>query len=238
MKEVCSKGLGIKEEMCPHTRRAGTKVPVQEERNRSTKSVTMRGRLHGERNHSQRVRIAEEDTGSQDRKNKSRALKKTKCLNHGSEDPEDHLKNFQAAAKVERWAMRTWCHMFNSTLIASVRVWFDDLPSKSVDSYVDLKKAFLANFLQQKKCIKDPVKILRIKQREGESREDFVQRFKSGSRHVKEAPECMRISGFMNGITNLDLIKRLYENIPKLVDEMMRVTTAFLRGEVAASSQA
>ncbi|GKF47514.1 hypothetical protein Tco_0137316, partial [Tanacetum coccineum] len=29
-----------------------------------------------------------------------------------SEDPEDHLKIFQAAAKKERWAMPTWCHMF------------------------------------------------------------------------------------------------------------------------------
>ncbi|GKA69339.1 hypothetical protein Tco_0775403 [Tanacetum coccineum] len=34
---------------------------------------------------------------------------------NGSEDPEDHLKIFQAAAKMERWAMPTWCHMFNST---------------------------------------------------------------------------------------------------------------------------
>nr|GEY82162.1 reverse transcriptase domain-containing protein [Tanacetum cinerariifolium] len=32
-----------------------------------------------------------------------------------SEDPEYHLKIFQAAAKTERWAMPTWCHMFNST---------------------------------------------------------------------------------------------------------------------------
>ncbi|GJT17262.1 ribonuclease H-like domain-containing protein, partial [Tanacetum coccineum] len=82
-KEVCSKGWGIKKEVCPHIGRAATKVPVQEEQNRSTKSVTMRGHLHGERNHSQRVRIAEEDTGSQDRKNKIQALKKTTGLNHG-----------------------------------------------------------------------------------------------------------------------------------------------------------
>ncbi|GJX26674.1 hypothetical protein Tco_0232970 [Tanacetum coccineum] len=82
-KEVCLKGWGIKKEVCPHIGRAATKVPVQEEQNRSTKSVTMRGHLHGERNHSQRVRIAEEDTGSQDRKNKIQALKKTTGLNHG-----------------------------------------------------------------------------------------------------------------------------------------------------------
>ncbi|GJR16301.1 hypothetical protein Tco_0798953 [Tanacetum coccineum] len=96
---------------------------------------------------------------------------------------------------------------------------------------------FLANFLQQKKCIKDPVEIHHIKQRDGESTEDFVQTFKIKSRHVKGAPECMRISGFMHGITNPELIKRLHDKILKSVDEMMRITTAFLRGEVAASNQ-
>nr|GEV29452.1 reverse transcriptase domain-containing protein [Tanacetum cinerariifolium] len=39
----------------------------------------------------------------------------------GSEDPEDHLKKFQAAAKIERWAMSTWCRMFNSTLTENVK---------------------------------------------------------------------------------------------------------------------
>ncbi|GKF26585.1 reverse transcriptase domain-containing protein [Tanacetum coccineum] len=102
-----------------------------------------------------------------------------------SKDPEDYLKKFQAVAKVECWAMPTWCQMFNSTLTGSARVWFDDLPPESVDSYDDFKNAFLANFLQQKKCIKDPVEIHHIKQREGESTEDFVQRFKAESRHVK-----------------------------------------------------
>ncbi|GKB60965.1 reverse transcriptase domain-containing protein [Tanacetum coccineum] len=96
-----------------------------------------------------------------------------------SDDPEDHLKIFQAAAKVEQWAMPTWCHMFNSTFTGSTRVWFDDLPSESVDSYDDLKKAFLANFLQQNKCIKDPVEIHHIKQKEGESTKDL--RMKAGT---------------------------------------------------------
>ncbi|GKC22582.1 reverse transcriptase domain-containing protein [Tanacetum coccineum] len=70
-------------------------------------------------------------------------------------------------AKVERWAMPTWCHMFNSTLTGPARVWFGDLPPESIDNYDDLKKAFLATYLQQKKCIKDPVEIHYIKQREG-----------------------------------------------------------------------
>ncbi|GJU95077.1 hypothetical protein Tco_1319833 [Tanacetum coccineum] len=44
----------------------------------------------------------------------------------------------------------------------------------------------------------------------------------------------MRIFGFVHGITNPKLIKRLHDKIPKTIDEMMRVTTSFLRGEMAA----
>ncbi|GKC07529.1 hypothetical protein Tco_0999139 [Tanacetum coccineum] len=113
----------------------------------------------------------------------------------GSEDPEDHLKIFQTAAKTERWAMPTWCHMFNSTLTGNARVWFDDLPHESIDSYDDLRKG----------C-------------EGRS----------------EIYENLRIYA---RITNLELIKRLHDKIPKSVDEMIRITIAFLRGEVAASNR-
>ncbi|GJR11608.1 reverse transcriptase domain-containing protein [Tanacetum coccineum] len=126
---------------------------------------------------------------------------------NGSEDPEDHLKIFQAAAKTERWAMPTWCHMFNSTLTGNARVWFDDLPPESIDNYNDMREAFLKNYLQQKKCIRDPIVLHNIKQRDEESTEDFIQRYKSESRNVKGASECMRISGFVHGITNPELIK-------------------------------
>nr|GEX46747.1 reverse transcriptase domain-containing protein [Tanacetum cinerariifolium] len=159
--------------------------------------------------------------------NKSESSRRTKVLSEGKDS---------AAAKTERWAMPTWCHMFISTLTGNARVWFDDLPQESNDSYDDLKKAFLENYLQQKKCIKYLVEIHNIKQRDGESTEEFVRRYKLECRDVKGAPECIKISGFMHGITNPELIKRLHDKIPKSVDEMIRVTTAFLRGEVTASN--
>ncbi|GKD75332.1 hypothetical protein Tco_1333614 [Tanacetum coccineum] len=98
-----------------------------------------------------KMRITKADTGNPNQRNKGRRMKKN-C------NPEDHLKNLQTAAKIERWAMPTWCHMFNSTLIGSARVWFDKLPPKSIDNYEILRKAFLGNFSQQKKYIKDPWK--------------------------------------------------------------------------------
>ncbi|GJY93753.1 reverse transcriptase domain-containing protein [Tanacetum coccineum] len=206
--------LGAKERVRPHTRKAATRVPAQEEWNQSLENVTMKERVHEGQRYSPKV--CEETCHFTPCIRYFDFPKKTRMPNNvktydGSDDPEDHLKIFQAATKVERWAMPT--------------------------CYDDLKKAFLANFLQQKKCIKDPVEIHQIKQRKGESTKDFVQRFKVESRHVKGAPECIKISEFMHGITNPELIKRLHDNIPKSVDEIMRVTTTFLRGEVAASNQ-
>ncbi|GJT14742.1 reverse transcriptase domain-containing protein [Tanacetum coccineum] len=74
--------------------------------------------------------------------------------------------------------MPTWCHMFNSTLTGNARVWFDKLPKESIDSYEDLRAAFRENHCQQTKHIKDPVEIHHINQRDGESTEDFMERYK------------------------------------------------------------
>ncbi|GJR54409.1 reverse transcriptase domain-containing protein [Tanacetum coccineum] len=155
----------------------------------------------------------------------------------GTGDPEDHLKIFQAAAQVERWAMPTWCHMFNSTLIGAARVWFDELPPESIDGYKGLKEAFLAYFMQQKKYMKDPVEIHNIMQREKETIKDFMERFKVKTGRMKGAPECMRISGFMHGVNKPKLTKHLNEHVPKTMEEMMTITTAFIQGEAVAASK-
>nr|GEX40425.1 reverse transcriptase domain-containing protein [Tanacetum cinerariifolium] len=88
-----------------------------------------------------------------------------------------------------------------------------------------------------KKCIKDPVEIHNIKQRNRESTKEFMRRYKFECGDVKGAPECMKISGFMHGITNPEFIKRLHDKIPQSMDEIMSVTASFLRGEMAASNR-
>ncbi|GJY18815.1 reverse transcriptase domain-containing protein [Tanacetum coccineum] len=167
----------------------------------------------------------------------SQEIKGVRRWRKGTGDPKDHLKVFQALAQVERWAMPTWCHMFNSTLIGAARVWFDELPPESIDSYKDLKAAFLAYFMQQKKHVKDLVEIHNIKQRDGETVEEFMERFKVETGRMKGAPECMKISRFMHRVNNPELTKCLNERVPKTLEEMMTTTTAFIREETAAASK-
>nr|GEV50728.1 reverse transcriptase domain-containing protein [Tanacetum cinerariifolium] len=116
-------------------------------------------------------------------------------------------------------------------------VWFDELPPESIDGYKDLRAAFLSYFMQQKKYVKDPVEIHNIKQKDGESIEDFIERFKKETGRMNGALECMHIFRFMHGVNNPELIKRLNEHVPKTMEEMMITTTAFIRGEAAAASK-
>nr|GEW80967.1 reverse transcriptase domain-containing protein [Tanacetum cinerariifolium] len=70
-----------------------------------------------------------------------------------------------------------------------------------------------------------------------EKDQDFMKRFKIETGRMKGAPEYMRISGFMHGINNPELTKRLNERVPKTMEEMMIATIAFIRGEAAAASK-
>ncbi|GJS11577.1 reverse transcriptase domain-containing protein [Tanacetum coccineum] len=84
--------------------------------------------------------------------------------------------------------------MFNSTLTVNAQVWFDELPPESIDSYDDLREAFLKNYLQQKKSIKDPFVLHKHHVKDGESTEDIHTKIQveSWKRHCG-APECMII---------------------------------------------
>nr|GEY08936.1 reverse transcriptase domain-containing protein [Tanacetum cinerariifolium] len=83
----------------------------------------------------------------------------------------------------------------------------------------------------------DPVEIHNIKQKDEETIEDFMEQFKVETGRMKGAPECKRIFGFMHGVNNPELKKRLNEHVPRTMEEIMITTTAFIRGEAAVASK-
>nr|GEX93818.1 reverse transcriptase domain-containing protein [Tanacetum cinerariifolium] len=106
-----------------------------------------------------RLWMCEEENPFTPRIHNFESSRKTRMPNNvktydGTGDLEDHVKVLQAAAQVERWAMPTWCHMFNSTLIGAARVWFDELPPESIDGYKDLRATFLARMKGAPECMR------------------------------------------------------------------------------------
>ncbi|GKF76632.1 hypothetical protein Tco_0229102, partial [Tanacetum coccineum] len=68
-----------------------------------------------------------------------------------------------------------------------------------------------------------------------ESTSAYVERYKDECIHVKACPKILKISGFMNGINNPELIKSLNDRVPQTFDELMKHTRSFIQGEAAAA---
>ena len=62
-----------------------------------------------------------------------------------------------------------------------------------------------------------------------------MERFKDECIHVKACPEVLIISGFLNGINNPELIRKLNDKVPQTFDELMKRTRSFIQGEAAAA---
>ncbi|GJZ33997.1 reverse transcriptase domain-containing protein [Tanacetum coccineum] len=86
--------------------------------------------------------------------------------------------------------------------------WFDDLDPKSVDSFEELSQKFLEEFSQLKRYVKDLTEINRVKIKQGEGLQAFIDRFKAESSHIKGMPLVLRISTFMYD-GHLELAKKL-----------------------------
>ncbi|XP_022040316.1 uncharacterized protein LOC110942864 [Helianthus annuus] len=149
----------------------------------------------------------------------------------GTEDPEDHLQIFTGAARIEKWSNAECCLMFMQTLVGSARIWFNDLPARSIRSLDDLSKGFLANFSQQRRYIKDATVIFQIKQRDDESLREFIKRYKKEGLTYVGADEKMRVAGFMNAITSKYLTRDFNKSFPKTLEEALERAEAHIRGE-------
>ncbi|GJR46424.1 reverse transcriptase domain-containing protein [Tanacetum coccineum] len=166
-----------KNEVHLHDLTAATRVPTKRKSRYNQESIIIGARRPGKLADIRRVKTVREVTGSPDQEDTDQTPTKMISLSLGHVRKE--TLSYLAAKKTERWAILTWCYMFNSTLIENARVWFDKLPRESIDSYEDLRTAFREKYLQQTKHIKDPVEIHHIKQRDGESTEDFMERYKA-----------------------------------------------------------
>ncbi|XP_022040562.1 uncharacterized protein LOC110943114 [Helianthus annuus] len=151
----------------------------------------------------------------------------------GTEDPEDHLQIFTGAARIDKWSNAECCRMFMQTLVGSARIWFNDLPARSVRKFDDLSKGFLANFSQQRRYIKDATVIFQTIQRDDECIREFIERYKKEGLTYVEADEKMRVAGFMNAITSKYLTRDFNKSLPKTLEEALERAEAHIRGEEA-----
>ncbi|KAL2228558.1 UNVERIFIED_CONTAM: hypothetical protein Sindi_1835500 [Sesamum indicum] len=95
----------------------------------------------------------------------------------GTGDPKEHLDKFYAKINWYDLSDAAYCKVFRTTLSKRALAWFNQLPAGTISSLERLVHHFLHHFSMNKKVSKMAASLFSIRQREGETLRDYIQRF-------------------------------------------------------------
>ncbi|XP_016206317.1 uncharacterized protein LOC107646662 [Arachis ipaensis] len=118
----------------------------------------------------------------------------------GMFDPSHHLSNFRSRMYLTDASDAIHCKAFLTTLTKTTIKWFDNLLPRSITSFDDLAKKFLARFSIQKDKAKHAPSLLGIKQGDQKSLRSYMERFNRACLDIQSIPTEAAIMGLINGL--------------------------------------
>ncbi|XP_043687716.1 uncharacterized protein LOC122638931 [Telopea speciosissima] len=130
----------------------------------------------------------------------------------GTTDSEDHLEKFKSLMFFQGASDAIMCRAFPSTL--KVRHWVAHLKPQSLSSFVELRRAFLTNFMSSRVHKKTTTNILAIQHGSGETIRDFLTRFNNEALEVRNLDPIVKFQAMHSGIRDVELKKSLIMDEP------------------------
>ncbi|GFY96746.1 hypothetical protein Acr_11g0010520 [Actinidia rufa] len=91
----------------------------------------------------------------------------------GKTDPMDHLDSYKSLMFLQGCSDEVMCKAFSATLKGSARSWFRKLSPGTIDSFGELSRLFVANFMSCRNRQKNASHLFTVHQKETESLKDF-----------------------------------------------------------------
>ncbi|GFY88915.1 hypothetical protein Acr_06g0008550 [Actinidia rufa] len=95
----------------------------------------------------------------------------------GKTYPMDHLDSYKSLMSLQGCSDEVMCKAFSTTLKGPARSWFRKLSPGTIDSFGDLSRLFVTNFMSCRHRQKNASHLFTVHQKEIESLKDFVKRF-------------------------------------------------------------
>ncbi|XP_043710285.1 uncharacterized protein LOC122659212 [Telopea speciosissima] len=127
----------------------------------------------------------------------------------GMTDPEDHLESFKSVMLFQGASDAIMCRAFPSTLKGSVRQWFACLRPLLVTSFMELGRAFIANFMSSRVYRKTATNLLAIRQHSNEMLRAFLTRVNNEASEVWDLDPIVKFQALHSGIRDVELKKSL-----------------------------
>ncbi|KAL0400326.1 UNVERIFIED_CONTAM: hypothetical protein Sradi_2375900 [Sesamum radiatum] len=105
----------------------------------------------------------------------------------GSTNPQEHLSRFENVVLLYRYIDGNKCRVFVTTFARAAQQWFNQLSLAMIGSFREFCSLFLHQFACSRKHQKTELSLFFIRQREGESPKDYLQRFNTAALEVPSA---------------------------------------------------
>uniref|UniRef100_A0A2N9HYA4 Reverse transcriptase/retrotransposon-derived protein RNase H-like domain-containing protein n=1 Tax=Fagus sylvatica TaxID=28930 RepID=A0A2N9HYA4_FAGSY len=151
----------------------------------------------------------------------------------GFKDPLDYLDSFRTVMRLQGVSDEIKCRAFPTNLRGSARTWFNQLETGSIDTFTQLSRAFIDNFIRGRRSARPANYLLNIRQREGESLRSYVQRFNKEAVQIDEPNEYVALTAFNTGLRKGDFLFQLCKDPPKSMSELMYEAQKFINAEDA-----
>ncbi|KAL0420348.1 UNVERIFIED_CONTAM: hypothetical protein Slati_3057700 [Sesamum latifolium] len=127
----------------------------------------------------------------------------------GTTDPQEHLSRFENAALLHQYTDDIKCPVFVTTFARAAQQWFNQLPPTVIGSFREFRSLFLHQFASNRKHRKTELSPFSIRQKEGESLKDYLQRFNTAALEVPSATQEVKASAFTQELMDGDFFKSL-----------------------------
>ncbi|XP_068475034.1 uncharacterized protein [Phaseolus vulgaris] len=154
-----------------------------------------------------------------------------KVIFTGMEDPEAHLTAFHTQMVLVGGSDAARCRLFMSTLTGMAMDWFISLPNGHITSFQQLSQLFREQYLANRAPPPVSYDIFDVKQYQGESLKEYINRF--GAQVVKTgtSEEPMIVYAFRKGVSPGPFCESTIRNRPRTFAEIRRRAVEHIASE-------
>ncbi|GFZ21690.1 hypothetical protein Acr_29g0008520 [Actinidia rufa] len=155
----------------------------------------------------------------------------------GKTDPMDHLDSYKSLMSLQGCSDEVMCKAFFTTLKGPARSWFRKLSPGTIDSFGELSRLFVANFMSCRNRQKNASHLFTVHQKETESLKHFVKRFNQAILEVEDLSDKVIIMAMMEGLRPGPLFDSLSKNVPETLSALQSKADKYIAAEELAEAK-
>jgi len=149
----------------------------------------------------------------------------------GVEDPEAYLTEFLTQIMLSGGSDAVYCKVFMSTLSGTVLDWFISLPTGHITTFQQFSKMFIERYIVNKAPPLVSYDLFDVRQYQGESLKDFLNRFGAQIVRLPSKDEEMFVHAFKKGVLPGPFSESLIRSHPATFAEIRRRVVAHITVE-------